>query len=114
MKNGIVRISNIDHRLLKIFAAFLRNCCRVDPKKIRLWLLLYPDLNEEKCKKYWSKVLDLPQEQFVKSQYILGREKRRKVSYGVCSMQVYSRELKEKIIEWINLYSLKLEQAGIV
>ncbi|MBI4100296.1 hypothetical protein HY439_00980 [Candidatus Microgenomates bacterium] len=114
LKNGIVRISNIDYRLLKIFIAFLRVCCQIQLGKIRLWLLLYPDLNEKICKEYWSKILGVSQEQFVKSQYILGREKKRKVDHGVCSIQVYSRELKEKIIEWINLYNQALERAGIV
>lgn len=104
LENGIIRISNTDYRLLKIFIIFLLNSCRVMPEKIRLWLLLYPDLNEEKCKNYWSKILNIPKTQFIKSQFIIGREKKRTINYGVCYVQVYSRELKEKIIEWINLY----------
>ncbi len=114
LRNGIVRIANTDYRMLKIFIAFLINSCRTQPKKIRVWLLLYPDLDEKKCKKYWSRMLNVPKKQFVKSQYILGRERKRKVDYGVCTVQVYSRELKEKIIEWIDLYSKRLEKAGIV
>lgn len=114
LKNGIVRIANVDYRLLKVFIAFLRNSCKIELEKIRLWLLLYPDLNEIECKEYWSKSLNVPKKQFVKSQYIIGREKKRKTNYGVCSVQVYSRELKEKIIEWINLSSQRLEQAGMV
>ncbi|MBM3205671.1 hypothetical protein FJZ41_02380 [Candidatus Shapirobacteria bacterium] len=115
LKNGIIRVANTDHRLLKVFIAFLIDSCKIRLEKIRLWLLLYPDLNEKRCKQYWSKMLNIPQKQFVKSQYIFGREKKKKVDYGVCSVQVYSRELKEKIIEWINLYyNEKLKQAGIV
>lgn len=114
LRNGIVRVANTDYRMLKIFIAFLIKACQIRSEKIRVWLLLYPDLNEKRCKEYWSRMLNVPKKQFVKSQYILGREKRRKVDYGVCTVQVYSRELKEKIIEWINLYSEKLEQAGIV
>ncbi len=117
LSNSIVRISNTDHRILKIFASFLKFSCKVSPDKIRVWLLLYPDLVESKCKEYWSKELKIPAEQFTKAHFITGKEKQRKIRYGVCSIQVYSRELKEKIIEWIDLYSKKLENvdfAGMV
>lgn len=114
LENGIVRIANIDYRMLKVFISFLVYPCQTRLEKIRIWLLLYPDLDERKCKDYWSKMLGISQNQFIKSQYISGREKKKKVGYGVCSVQVYSRELKEKITEWINLYSKTLDQAGIV
>ena len=115
LENGIVRIANIDYRMIKIFILFIIHSCNIKAEKIRLWLLLYPDLNEGECKNYWSKSLGIPQNQFIKSQYISGREKKKKINYGVCSVQVYSREIKEKIIEWINVYSQRLlENAGIV
>ena len=52
---------------------------------------------------------------FVKPYFIKGREKKKRVNYGICSVQVYSRELKEKILEWIDLYSVKLvKKAGMI
>lgn len=114
LENGIVRIANVDYRMLKVFINFLVYSGKIQLEKIRLWLLLYPDLDEQKCKAYWSNVLGVSQNQFIKSQYIFGRERKKKVNYGVCSVQAYSRELKEKIIEWINLYSRMMDQAGIV
>ncbi len=114
LKNGIVRIANIDYRLLKVFIKFLINSCIIPKEKIKFWMLLYPDLNENICKEYWSKSLDIPQEQFIKTQFIKGREKKKRITNGVCYVQVYSRELKEKIIEWINLYFDKLNNAGII
>lgn len=105
LTNSTVRMSNTDERMLKIYIKFLVEVCKISPEKIRVWLLLYPDLNDVDCKYYWSKTLSIPISQFCKSQYILGREKRRKVNNGVCSIEVYSRELKEKILEWIDLYS---------
>lgn len=114
VENGIVRVSNIDYRLLKTFIAFLVHSCVIKLEKVRAWLLLYPDLNERMCKKYWSRMLGLPQGQFIKSQYIKGRERSKRVNNGVCTIQIYSREVKEKIVEWINLYSQKLENAGMV
>lgn len=108
LENGIVRIANVDHRMIQVFISFLLSSCNIQLSKLRLWLLLYPDLDEKECKDYWSKMLGIPQNQFIKSQYIQGREKKKKISYGVCSVQIYSRELKEKIIKWIDLYSEKL------
>ncbi len=77
VENGIVRISNIDFRLLRIFIAFLKKLCRIPIEKIRIWLLLYPDLNEEVCKAYWSKKLNIPLNQFTKAQCILRKGKKK-------------------------------------
>lgn len=112
--NSIVRVSNVDHRLLRIFTKFLLHSCRVPREKIHVWLILYPDLNEQATMSYWSRVLKIPRRQFLKPYRSQGKEKRRKAPYGICTVQVYSRELKEKIIEWIQLHSQKLQSAGIV
>lgn len=106
--NCNVRVSNIDPRLLRIFLDFLLKCCDIRKEKIRLSLLLYPDLRERDCKEFWSKSLNIPLENFHKSQYIKGRKNKDKLSYGVCSVVYTSRELKEKIIEWICLLDKKI------
>lgn len=59
-------------------------------------------------------MLNITPGQFIKTQYIRGREKVKRVTNGVFSIQVYSRELKEKIIEWISLCSERIGVAGIV
>lgn len=105
LDNGILRIANTDCLMLKVFIKFLEDIINIPKEKIKLWLLLYPDLNESKCKEYWSKELNISKDQFIKSQYIIGKEKNRRVSYGVCYVQIYSREIKEKVLEWINLYA---------
>lgn len=113
LKNSIVRVSNTDARLLKIFTIFLQRSCGVTRDRLRAWLLLYPDLSEKGCKRHWSTILNIPQPQFIKSHFIVGRAKT-KTKLGICTVQVYSRELKEKIITWIDLYSSWLQRAGIV
>ena len=47
------RISNVDPLMIKVFRRFLIDVCRVDKKRIRASLLLYPDLDESLCKKFW-------------------------------------------------------------
>lgn len=104
LKNGILRIANTDYLMLSVFIRFLNNIFNIPKEKIRLWLLLYPDLKENECKEYWSNALMIPQNQFIKSQFIIGKEKKKRINHGVCYVQIYSRELKEKILVWINLY----------
>lgn len=114
-KNGIVRVSNTDSSLLQVFIRFLLQCCGTPKEKIRIWLLLYPDLKREGCEQYWSAALKIPLHQFTKSHYIVGREKKRRLSYGVCTVQIYSRETKERILEWIELLGHNLQRhAGVV
>ncbi|OGE62719.1 hypothetical protein A2964_03025 [Candidatus Daviesbacteria bacterium RIFCSPLOWO2_01_FULL_40_27] len=104
IKNGIVRLSNSDPAMIKVFHSFLNKVLRVSAEKIVIKLILYPDLEETVHKKFWSKFLNIPLTQFRTSAVITGKHATRRLSYGVCSIEVYSRELKEKIFTWIKLY----------
>ena len=103
LKNGIVRICNSDPEMINLFHAFLKSL-GVDNSKIVLKLTIYPDLNDRSMKSYWSKVLNIPLQNFRKSSTIIGKHPNRILSYGVCSIEVYSRKLKEKIFMWLRLY----------
>ena len=46
-----VSIANTDPKMIKIFRIFLKNICGTGNPKV--WLLLYPDLDETVCKKFW-------------------------------------------------------------
>src|SRR3989344_5566691 len=115
LKNSKVRVSNVDFRMLKTFVFFLKECCHIPKRSIKAVLLLYPDLDDSRSKKYWSRSIGIPLSLFGKSQYIQGREKKKRLSYGVCTVSVCSRELKEKVIKWIVLlYNHQVDNAGIV
>jgi hypothetical protein len=116
-----VIIANTDPKLIAIFSIFLRDICSID--RPRVWILLYPDLNEKVCVDYWIKNSFLKKEFFAKSIVISGRSKRRKLGYGVCNIGVSSTYLKRKMMKWIELmgkdfvsefYSNLNKQAGIV
>lgn len=104
-KNGQVRVSNIDERLLAVFRAFLQQVCKVDDQKIKAYVLLYPDLDEETCLNFWSENIGVPKEKFFKSSVIQGRHKKNRLSYGVCSIQVSNKYLKKKVLTWIELFA---------
>jgi len=105
MKNGLVRLGNTDWRIIALFIEFLEKIAKVPKEKIKLSLTLYPDLSEEKCKIFWSQKCKIPLKQFYKTQFIRGRHPTKRLSYGICSVVVSSRRLKEKIFTWINLFA---------
>lgn len=63
-----VRISNTDPRLLRLFVKFLKKRCGLPKEKMKASLILYPDLNEQVSKKYWSSTTTVPEESFTQGQ----------------------------------------------
>jgi len=103
LKNGNVRLSNTDHRMISIFVRFLINIVGVPKEKIKCTMILYPDLKEEKCKLFWSNMGGIPSSQFYKTQFIKGKHPTKRLENGICMIQVLSRGIKEKIMVWIDL-----------
>ncbi|PIY96753.1 MAG: hypothetical protein COY66_03120 [Candidatus Kerfeldbacteria bacterium CG_4_10_14_0_8_um_filter_42_10] len=104
IENSIVRLSNTNPQLIKMFSLFLQKTCGVPKEKIKIALILYPDLNEGKCHQFWSQVTNIPSTQFRKTQYIKGRHPTKRLTNGICMVNVSSRELKEKIFVWIEKF----------
>ncbi len=106
--DSMVRISNIKPSIIKIFYHFLLHYCGVDKQKIKLNLILYGEHNDLECKKYWSEKIGIPLDQFIKSQYIVGKSLKNRIPYGVAILYVPSCELKEKILKWIGMVEDRL------
>ena len=114
-----VALTNTDPKMIKLFTIFLKDLCGIDKKRIKIWLLLYPDLKEEECKKYWQKYAGLEDFVFNKSIVINGKHKTKRLHHGVCTVVVSSRYLKEKMIIWLSLFpdvviEREYYQAGMV
>lgn len=103
-KYSSVRLSNSEPEMIRVFNLFLTNVIKIPPEKISIWLLLYPDLVETVQKNFWSKAVGISPSQFKKSIYIKGRHPTKRLSYGVCTLTVQSRALKERILKWLELY----------
>lgn len=101
-------IANTEPLMHGLFVQFLKNICNINQSKINAWILLYPDLNERECKKYWIENTGLSESNFHKSIVIKGKHKTNRLSYGVCSVGVSSAYLKHKIMKWIELLSKDL------
>lgn len=99
-----VALTNTDPKMIKLFTLFLIEICKVDKKRLKVWLLLYPDLNDEECKKFWKEEAGLNSLGFNKSIFIEGRHKTKRLHHGVCTVIFSSRYLKEKMIIWLLLF----------
>ncbi len=103
-KNGIIRISNTDEKMLRVFNEFLQKICKVEREKIRAGILLYPDLDSEERLKFWSESIRISKERFFKSTVIQGRHKTKKTGSGVCIVSVGDKYLKKKLLTWLDLF----------
>ncbi len=109
-KLGRVQLTNSDPLMVRIFYRFLKEELGIPAEKIKVWLLLYPDLRDEMQKRFWSTSSGVPLSQFSKSVYLKGRQATRRLSYGVCNIYVHSREHYEKIMTFLRLSQNMLMQ----
>jgi hypothetical protein len=99
-----LRLTNTDPRMISLYVRFVERILLVPKDKISVGLILYPDLNDKKCKNFWSKITRLPENRFMKSQYIQGRHPTRRLSWGICMIVVSNTRQKIKVMEWIDLF----------
>ncbi len=98
---NLVRVTNSEPAVIEVFIQFLREIGGVEDDKIKLHLLLYPDLEDAVLREYWAK--EVGHSNFNKSVVIQGRHKTRKLKYGVCHVTVCSSYLKKKMLKWLSL-----------
>ena len=67
--NGKVEIANTNPEILSSLWKLFCYLYSPDKSKFRCYLHLRMDQSEKKLKKYWSKVLNIPESQFIKSQF---------------------------------------------
>ena len=91
--------------MISIFVKFLREKMGIPKEKIRMALILYPDLIDMQCKNFWSHAANLPNDHFMKSQYIHGNHPTKRLSHGICMIVVSSVYAKTKILAWIDIFS---------
>lgn len=104
LENGIIRVTNTDPIMLKLFYLFLKKYFPEIFPKTKAYLILYPDLIEKKCIKFWSKKIGLKQNRFIRSQYIHGHHPTKRLTHGICTLVITNRAYKEKIIIWLELF----------
>lgn len=113
IKNPI-RLSNVSPEIIRLFIKFLIHICKAPKEKIKISLIIYPDLNEQSCKKFWIRQVKLSKKNFYKTQIIYGKHPTKKLKYGICNVIVISRGLKEKLQQWQIMGANVLLSAGVV
>jgi hypothetical protein len=99
-RKDIVSFANTDPKLTILFITLLRNCFNLDESKFRVRIHLHYYHNENKVKKFWSDLLDVPVAQFGKTYWKKRGTNKiyRKNEAGICFVRYNSMALKEEIM----------------
>ena len=103
-KSRCVDITNSDPVLIKFMTDWLRFICKVPEERFRACLHLHSGQNEKQIKAYWSKLTNIPIEQFFKS-YVKqeGSGYRKNILYkGTIKIRVCDGNLLNRILGWID------------
>lgn len=94
---GALRIANLDHRMLQLFAAFLREVCHVREDRLSVYVRLYERFDREAARRYWAAALRLPSGQVFVYPHLDGRSKPSEQwsPYGVATLEFHSTKLKQ-------------------
>jgi hypothetical protein len=98
---GQITLNNTDPQVLKFTLFWLTKGLGVSKEKIKVYLQLYSDMDQEKEIQFWSNELRLPLSQFGKP-YIKESKRidimHKGFGHGTCGITVNNTLLKEKII----------------
>jgi hypothetical protein len=103
LSSSQVELSNSDPQLLRLFCAFLRRYIEPNNSVLRARLFLYPDLNEDKMKLFWSRNLGIPRKNFIRSHHFNTHPRitKKKSPYGTCSVYINNSDARLIIDKWI-------------
>ena len=97
-----VALTSSDALMLKLFISWLEHYYGVKREGIKLRLHLWPNVDEQIAKEFWSTRLGISIKNFTKS-WIKPKGKGKRIHhYGICRASVSSKELLQKILSDIN------------
>lgn len=101
-----VVFSNSDPKLIKFMSDWFREFCNIDESKIRGRLWIHENRNEEKARFFWSKLCNIPINQFHKSYIAENKINSKKIrknihEYGVFGISFSNAKTHRKIMGWI-------------
>lgn len=101
--NYFVALTNTNVKILKYFILWLRKYFKIDEKKLKARLYIWTSLNEKEAKEFWSRELNIPQNQFTKSYISKSKPNIRKIrhNHGVCRVSYGSKIVFGEIMKKI-------------
>lgn len=110
-------ISNTDPAIINFFSFWLTKALKIPKEKKRIYLQLYSNMDTNKETDFWSKVLNIPKEQFAKP-YIKESSSTRinhkgSFGHGTCGLRVSDARLTERTIMSISAIAEKYNKSGV-
>jgi predicted DNA-binding protein YlxM (UPF0122 family) len=98
---------NSDPAMIDIFMRFLRNICGVKESKLRALLYCYSNQNIRSLIKFWSKITQIPIDQFTKPYIRMDFDvhKQNKMPYGLVHIRYTDKKLFLLIKYWLNIFT---------
>ncbi|MBP7822257.1 MAG: hypothetical protein KA034_00350 [Candidatus Moranbacteria bacterium] len=101
-----VDFTNADPEMIRVMMNFFRKFCGVSEDRFKVQLLAHPNVDMQASVKYWSKIIDVPQSQFIKTCTSLsirsGQKRKSNLTHGTVHIRVYDVKLFFRIIGWID------------
>lgn len=96
-----ISLNNTDPDVVKFYHIWLTEALQIPKQKIKVALQLYRDMDVNKTINYWSRLLDIPVDQFIKPYIKLSKRiglSHKGFGYGTCGLYTHNQKLKEKIM----------------
>ncbi|MFA6519436.1 MAG: hypothetical protein WCT41_01270 [Candidatus Paceibacterota bacterium] len=108
---GTVDFANSDPQMALIFKRFLSKICRVDASRIRGHLYCYEGQNVSELTRYWSRLLSIPEKQFIKpyiKKAVSPGPRGPRMVHGLVHIVYCDTKLLRQILVWIDEYQQDL------
>lgn len=107
LKGGCL-VSSGDPDVVRLWLRFLNDICGISSKEVIARVLTTSDTNPGIATEFWVKSTSIPVDKFRKYSIIKKRSRKKRTFYGICTVGVYKRYLKEKILIWLSLIRKEL------
>lgn len=101
-----VRFTNSDPNMVRFMMYYFRNICNIKEEKFRLTLQIHPNVSEEKAKRYWSNIAEVPPSQFYKTLIAISKASKNKrdpkrLPYGTLRISISDVNAVNRIKGWL-------------
>src|SRR3989344_2430913 len=106
-KNGSGGFTNSDPILIKFMTKWFQEVCGVPKSRLRGSIWIHEGLDEQAAKRFWSKLTNIPIEQFTKTYIAKDKKDSRKIRKnihlnGVFAVKFSDSDKQRRIIGWIS------------
>ncbi len=95
-------VTSTDPRILQLFVGWLEKYYNTSRKQLKVRIQVWSDTNVDGALSWWSKTLNIPKTNFIKTNIKKPGKKKTKTKYGVCRVYIDSKDLLFKILNDID------------